>query len=405
MSGFPPFLDGPAFAPHARVTDRRILHITTLLQGGAGRVVAELACAQQQAGHGVAVACAAEGAPGYEHYPAWLAQLAAHDVPVIPVHCTFRRSLAHLMGAVDALDDSAFVGGGVDVVHAHAAVPALVARTMRHRAPVLATMHGWNPAKVPDQAATDVAVFNGLPVVTVPSEAAARHLHEAGVDAHRVCVVPYGIEPQAPTGLSLEDMALLDRWRGDGRFVLTCVGTVGARKRQADLLDALTAPHLRDRVACAFVGDAADLDAWRRDAAARGLERSVRFLGQRADVSDWIVAADAVVFPSGREGLPIALLEAAALARPIIASDIAEHRGIVADGVSGLLFDTGDPQALASAITRVSAMDEVERHRLGWRACERWADRFQPAAMHARYGELYDHVMQLRHATVEAYVS
>lgn len=394
--------DGLAFAPRPGVTARRILHITTLLQGGAGRVVAELACAQQRAGHRVAVACAAEGAPGYEHYPAWLAQLAAHDVPVIPVHCTFRRSLAHLMGAVDALDRSAFVTGGVDVVHAHAAVPALVARTLRRRAPVVATMHGWNAAKAAEHAATDVAVFDGLPVVAVPSEAAAGHLRDAGVRGDRLCVVPYGIEPPPLAGLPAGDQAVLDAWRREGRFVLACVGTVGARKRQADLLDALAAPALRDRVACAFVGDAADLDAWVRDADRRGIGHSVRFLGQRADAGDWMVAADVVVFPSGREGLPVALLEAAARARPIVASDIAEHCGIVVDGASGACFGVGDVEALAAALARVCAMDETERLRLGRGARERWAAHHQPSAMHARYADLYDHVMQLERAAVEA---
>lgn len=360
-----------------------------MLQGGAGRIVVELARAQQAAGHQVAVACTANEADGYSHYPAWREQLLHADIPVLPVRCTFRRALHHLMGAVDGLERTAFVRAGVDVVHAHAAVPALVGQLLHRRVPVVATMHGWNHAKAAEHAATDVAIFNRLPFVAVPSRAAAGHLTTAGVDAARVLVVPYGVAPQASAGLSDEDGALLERWRARGAVVLVCIGSVGTRKRQRLVIDALAAPALRHRVACAFLGEGPDLEAHREAARDLGLDDTVAFLGYRANVTDWLLASDGALFPSQREGLPIALLETAALGGCVIASDIDEHREVITSGESGLLFDAGSVNCLQVTLEQAVRLSAAHRRSMGETARLVWSEAHQPERMHAAYARLY----------------
>lgn len=74
--------------------------------------------------------------------------------------------------------------------------------------------------------------------------------------------------------------------------------------------------------------------------------------GRSDDVRPFLAAADAVVLPSYREGMPKALLEAAAMARPLLASDVPGCREIVRDGENGLLFEVRSEQALADAIER-----------------------------------------------------
>ncbi|WP_300974423.1 glycosyltransferase family 4 protein [Sphingomonas sp. LHG3406-1] len=72
--------------------------------------------------------------------------------------------------------------------------------------------------------------------------------------------------------------------------------------------------------------------------------------GETSDVRPFIARADAVVLPSYREGMPRALLEAAAMGRPLLASDVPGCREIVRDGVNGLSFDVRSVEALAAAI-------------------------------------------------------
>ena len=66
--------------------------------------------------------------------------------------------------------------------------------------------------------------------------------------------------------------------------------------------------------------------------------------------------ATAVVLPSYREGLPRSLLEAAAMARPLIATDVPGCRDVVEDGVNGYLCAVRDPASLAEAMRTVARL-------------------------------------------------
>ena len=77
------------------------------------------------------------------------------------------------------------------------------------------------------------------------------------------------------------------------------------------------------------------------------------FLGRRSDALAFIAAADVVVNPSDHEGLPVALLEALALARPVAATAVGGVPSVVRPGETGLLVPAGDPSALADAVNRL----------------------------------------------------
>ena len=83
------------------------------------------------------------------------------------------------------------------------------------------------------------------------------------------------------------------------------------------------------------------------------------------DVRPAIAAAHAVVLPSYREGVPMSLLEASAMARPLVATDVAGCRDVVADGVTGFLCPPRDSAALADAMERVMALDPAGRDAMG----------------------------------------
>jgi glycosyltransferase involved in cell wall biosynthesis len=92
---------------------------------------------------------------------------------------------------------------------------------------------------------------------------------------------------------------------------------------------------------------------------------TVDYLGQADDVRPFISAATAVVLPSYREGLPRSLLEAAAMARPLIATDVPGNRRIVEHGANGLLCQSRDPASLADAMRRLGVMDAGQREAMG----------------------------------------
>ena len=76
----------------------------------------------------------------------------------------------------------------------------------------------------------------------------------------------------------------------------------------------------------------------------------IKVLGHVSDILKFWESAHIAVLPSRREGLPKSLLEAAACARPIVATDVPGCREIARDGVNALLVPPDDAQALADAI-------------------------------------------------------
>ena len=94
-------------------------------------------------------------------------------------------------------------------------------------------------------------------------------------------------------------------------------------------------------------------------------EGVVDYLGTTADVRPAIAAASCVVLPSYREGAPRTLIEAAAMARPLIATDVPGCRAVVDREVSGFLCDVRSAESLAAAMERFLALAPGDRAAMG----------------------------------------
>ena len=108
----------------------------------------------------------------------------------------------------------------------------------------------------------------------------------------------------------------------------------------------------------------AEVERW----AADGL---IDYLGATDDVRPHIAAAHCVVLPSHREGLPRALLEGAAMGRPLIATDVPGCRQVVEDGANGFLCDVRDAPSLAEAMLKMLSLPQDLRSAMGAAGRER----------------------------------
>jgi glycosyltransferase involved in cell wall biosynthesis len=367
-----------------------ILHVSTFLQGGAGRIIAALAVAQRQAGHDVMVVADSGGQTGYESYPEYIAQLDAAGVPFHTVTSTFKRDVALNVRAVQELQ--ALPGtDAIDIVHTHAAIPTLVARLALSRAahiPLIQTMHGWGIRKTAEQAATDITLLGLADAVVTPSIAARDTLRGLGLDTTGVHVIPYGLE-DAPVsqGADPEDAALFERLRANNSPIALCIGTLGDRKNQALLVKAL--PSI-DGVTAVFIGDG-DAGPLRALASDLGVTNRVHVLGYRADASRYLAVADALVLPSMNEGLPIVVLEALRAGVPVVGSAIPEIAEAVDKGRAGLLFAADDSAQLADAITK--ALKAETRAAMRVHARQLFETRYRADRMIADYDRLYAEVL------------
>ena len=119
---------------------------------------------------------------------------------------------------------------------------------------------------------------------------------------------------------------------------------------------------------------------------------AVEFLGLRTDARRILHALDVVVIPSRHEGLPLVLLEAMALGRPIVATRVDGIAEVLEDGVTGLLVPAEDPAALALALARLFREPELGG-RLGSAARDAVERRFHARETAAAIGRVYRDVM------------
>jgi glycosyltransferase involved in cell wall biosynthesis len=110
--------------------------------------------------------------------------------------------------------------------------------------------------------------------------------------------------------------------------------------------------------------DAARGGELRAVASQLGISHAMHFLGVRLDMPDLYEAMDIVALPSHREGMPTTLMEAAAMQRPVVATDIRGCRDVVREPDTGLLVPLGSPEALGSALTELLS-DPDRRRRMG----------------------------------------
>ncbi len=123
-------------------------------------------------------------------------------------------------------------------------------------------------------------------------------------------------------------------------------------------------------------------------------EGIIVYLGAVDDVRPAMARADCVVLPSYREGLSHVLLEAAAMARPAIATDVPGCRDVIVDGVTGLLCRPRDATDLAASMARMLAMTVSARSAMGKAARADVAARFSDRLVIDRYRAAIDHALQ-----------
>jgi glycosyltransferase involved in cell wall biosynthesis len=173
------------------------------------------------------------------------------------------------------------------------------------------------------------------------------------------------------------------------------VGTIGRpipEKGQEYLLEAAPAVFAaHPDTQLLVVGEGPLRKSLEQRAADKGIADRVRFVGARADIPEMLGLMDVFVFPSVREGLGIAVLEAMAARVPLVASDIKPISEMVRHQQNGLLVEAANPEALAKGLIQMLG-DEPLRNRLRDTAFafvnEKFTERRMVQATEAVYREL-----------------
>ena len=365
-----------------------ILHLTTFLQGGAGRAIADLACAQHAAGHRVTVVTSHTGSGEFGNYAEYIERLRGVGVRLLACDSLFSRDPRLNNQVVEMLHQAVSLDT-VDVVHAHAAVPAFIGMTFVGDAtrsiPVIQTQHGWGINKTARQAAFDLQVLHDVAAVITTSGATARLLHGFGVPMSSMSVIPCGVTTKTLPAPA-EAAAVLAPLREQGLGVAACIGSVTANKNQGLVVEALA--ELRDvPVGAAFIGEGSD--ALLASAQRLGVDGRVVSCGYQPAAASWLPLADMLIVPSKTEGQGLVVLEAFRAAVPVLASRIPALEELVEHGTSGMLFDCGNARSLAEGIRSMLSLPAADRDAVAAAGHRRVAGEFSIDRMVQRHETLY----------------
>jgi glycosyltransferase involved in cell wall biosynthesis len=233
-------------------------------------------------------------------------------------------------------------------------------------------------------------------IVANSSAVAADVLARERLDPRKLRTIRNGVTLPSPLGAK-EREELRAAWGiMPGQVVIGCVANFSPGKGHALLLEAL-APQLRaeEGPALVLVGGGRLRDEIEALVARLGLGGHVVLAGPTLDPLPLYWAFDIAVSASEREGLPNVLLEAAAAARPIVATDAGGSREIVRDGDTGRLVPVGDGAALAGAVAAL-VEDAAARDRYGQRARAWVSEEFSMARMVDAFAALYEGLVATR---------
>ncbi|HCG34862.1 MAG TPA: glycosyltransferase family 1 protein [Clostridiales bacterium] len=131
--------------------------------------------------------------------------------------------------------------------------------------------------------------------------------------------------------------------------VLISVGEINKNKNHVAVILAMATCH-DQTIHYILAGKGPEMERLKRKAVRLGIQSRVHFLGFRRDIPRLYSASDILVFPSKREGLPVAVMEAMAGGLPVICSPIRGNTDLVEDKWGGYLLDCNDPERLAATI-------------------------------------------------------
>lgn len=301
-----------------------------------------------------------------------------------------------------------FVALAPDIVHTHNPKPGIYGRLAARTAGVGAvvnTVHGlyalpedrWLRRAAVYGAERVAAACSDRELVQNPEDLTV--LSRLGVPAAKLRLLGNGVDldhfdPDAVAATE-RDRVRAELGAEPGEVLVGAVGRLVREKGLVELIEA--AARLRSQCPSARVVIVGPDDPTKADALGPGERKAadaagVRFTGRRDDMPAVYAALDLYVLASHREGYPRSAMEAAAMGRPVVATDIRGCRQVVVHGDSGVLVPVRDPVALAAALAGLAA-DEGKRRAMGIAARRRACTHFDQNRVIETTLGVYDEVL------------
>lgn len=241
--------------------------------------------------------------------------------------------------------------GKCDIVHAHGLRGAVVGGIAARRAhlPYLFTVHNLLPRMNFVQSAVLNLLARHAARVIAVSAAVAHTLQQTGLAAHRIAVIPNGVDLLRFELRTDANLIRAEHGLGTSEQIVLAVGRLSPEKGFDVLIEAFASLRTRLPDAClVIVGDGPEAARLKAQAEPHG--DRIRFLGYLSDAAPLYGASDLVIAPSRQEGQGIVPLEAMAAGRAVVASRVGGLVETIVEGETGLLVPPGDAPALCGTM-------------------------------------------------------
>jgi len=352
--------------------------LTSLGVGGAERQVVALAERMAARGHAVALAVLRGRQP--QEWPTTLD----------PIRLNLRRNpvsiLAGMWKARHYLHDF-----HPDLIHSHTYPANMAARLLKIMLPgaaVLSTVHNVYEGTWLRMLAYRLTDPLSRHTTAVSQAAADRYVRLKAVPARKSSVLANGIDTMEFAPSPERRVRLRAEMEVSEEFIWLTAGRIAPAKDYPNLLRAFVRVRASVPTACLWIaGEAAGAGSAAIQAMAAELGASVRWLDLRRDMPALLDAADGFVLASAWEGMPLAVGEAMAMEKPVVATDVGGVREFVGD--TGVIVPAKSPEGLADAMLKMMRKTNDERRKLGLAARERIAAQFNMDAKADEWEALY----------------
>lgn len=297
--------------------------------------------------------------------------------------------------------------GEIDLIHAHNGrthVAAAWAVAGARRGACIATQHFLSPARTGRSGLKAMlaaflhrrAMKSTAHVIAISDAVRDAAIARGEVTPEKITTVHNGIFPPAQAQDADPGTVRKSLGISFNAPLIVCAARLQKEKDIPTLIAAMRAVATRVPGArCLIAGDGDQRPILQDHIDRLGLRESVTLLGFRADVADLLNACDLFALPSLAEPFGLALVEAMALGKPVIATRAGGPREIVDHGRTGLLVTPSNPESLAAAISDLLG-DNAKRHAMGAAARERYLQKFTAAAMAGSLLEIYLRAVERR---------
>ncbi|MFN3480134.1 MAG: glycosyltransferase family 4 protein [Thermodesulfovibrionales bacterium] len=238
---------------------------------------------------------------------------------------------------------------GVDILNTHSSsdswVATLAARLLNDRPKIIRTRHLSTPIS---RSLLSHMIYNIFPdaMITTGEEIRQRMINDNGFNAQRIFSIPTGVDLERfnptrvtpafkPKGFSIGMIGVLRSWKGH-RYLIEAAPAI--------------LKSIPDAVFY-IVGDGPQYKNIEGHIEELSLKDKVVMIGHREDIPEILASLDVVVHPSyANEGVPQSVLQALAMERPVVASDVGAIKEVVIDGKNGFLIHPKKPEEIAEKV-------------------------------------------------------